>query len=63
MEYENVIDKFAELLDLEFGSEVADYFEYHTAREWGIHALSLAYGKVAQVVDDDLAKIEGGRAF
>ena len=63
MEYENAIAKFAELLDLEFGAEVADYFEYRTAREWGIHALSLAYGKVAQSVDGDLAKMEGGRVF
>lgn len=61
--YEKALAMFAELLDSEFGGFDADYFEYHTAREWGIHALSCAYGKTCFEVDEDLEKYEGERRF
>lgn len=51
MSYEKAIERFAEMLDNEFGHKDADFFEYRTAREWGIIALSCAFEKVSDVVD------------
>ena len=63
MSYEKAIERFAEMLDNEFGHKDADFFEYRTAREWGIIALSCAFEKVSEVVDEDLEAAEGESFF